>query len=102
MIGAVYRAFMRFAGWYGRLVASVAAGFMSAMALCLGGGRLAGSREWVTTVLFILAVPLWIAVSVFAYKALKPQPEQEIRVFPVAAFSGVARPGHMQPQCKTA
>jgi 4-hydroxybenzoate polyprenyltransferase len=77
MIGAVYRAFMRFTRWYGRLVTSVAAGFMAAMALCLVGGRLAGSREWATTVLFMLAVPLWIAVSVFAYKALKPQPEQE-------------------------
>jgi hypothetical protein len=64
---------MRFARWYGRLITSVAAGFMSAMALCLVGGRLAGPREWVTTILFILAVPLWIGVSVLSYKGLKAE-----------------------------
>lgn len=74
---AVYRAFMRFTRWYGRLVASVVAGLMASMALCLGGGRLAGSgsRDEVTAILLILAVPLWIVVSVISYKVLKPGPE---------------------------
>ena len=72
---AAYRTFMRFTAWYGRLAASAAAGFIAAMALCLVGGRLAGSRDGVVTVLFLLAVPLWIIVSVISYKFLKPEPD---------------------------
>jgi hypothetical protein len=48
------------------------------MALCLLGGRLAGSRDAdaVAVFLFVLAVPLWIVVSLISYKALKPESEK--------------------------
>lgn len=71
---AVYRSFMRITRWYGRLVTSIVAGLMAALALCLGGGRLTDSGE-ITLLLLILAVPLWIVVSVISYKFLKPEQE---------------------------
>jgi hypothetical protein len=74
VIVAMYRSFMRITRWYGRLVTSIVAGLMAAMLLCLGGGRLAGSGG-ITLLLLILAVPLWIVVSVISYKFLKPEPE---------------------------
>ena len=70
-----YRAFMKFTRWYLRLATSAAAGFMAAMLFCLGGARLGGSRDEVTAVLLVVALPLWIVVSVISYKALKPRPE---------------------------
>ncbi len=72
----VYRAFMKFTRWYGRLITSAAAGFMVAMFFCLGGGKLLGGSDGVMMVLIFLAVPLWIVVSVFSYKALKPRLEE--------------------------
>jgi hypothetical protein len=42
---------------------------------CLGGTRLGGSHDGVTAVLIVLALPLWIVVSVISYKALKPKLE---------------------------
>ncbi len=71
----VYRTFMKFTSWYGRLVTSAAAGFMAAMLLCLGGGKLLGGSDRVMVFLIILALPLWIVVSVCSYKALRPRLE---------------------------
>jgi hypothetical protein len=71
----IYRVFMKSTRWYGRLVTSAAAGFMAAMFFCLGGGKLLGASDRVMTVLIVLALPLWIVVSVFSYKALKPRLE---------------------------
>jgi 4-hydroxybenzoate polyprenyltransferase len=73
--GAAYRAFMKFAGWYGRLVTSAALGFMAALALCLVGGRLWSPHDEITAALLIVALPLWITVSVISYKFLKPEPQ---------------------------
>ncbi len=72
-----YRGFMRVTRWYGRLVTSAAAGFMAAMFLCLVGGKLLGGSDGVMLILIALSLPLWIAVSIFSYKALKP--EMEVR-----------------------
>ncbi len=72
----VYRAFMRFTRWYGRLITSTASGFMVAMFFCLGGGTLLGGSDGVMVVLIFLALPLWIVVSVFSYKALKPRQKE--------------------------
>jgi Na+/H+-dicarboxylate symporter len=71
----LYRAFMKFTRWYGRLITSAAAGLMAAIFLCLGGGKLLGASDRVMAVLIVLAVPLWIVVSVLSYKALKPRLE---------------------------
>lgn len=68
---------MKFTGWYGRLVTSAVAGFMAAMLLCLGGGKLLGAGDGVMVVLIVLALPLWIVVTVFSYKALKPRLEEK-------------------------
>jgi hypothetical protein len=67
-----YRVFMKFVCWYGRLVTSAVAGLMAALLFCLAGARLAGSGDSVTVMLVILALPLWIVVSVMSYKILKP------------------------------
>lgn len=71
----LYHAFTRFTRWYLRFVTSAVAGLFAATALCLGGSRLLGSGDDVMSVLFVLAIPLWIIVSVISYKALKPGPE---------------------------
>jgi len=72
----VYRTFMNATSWYGRLVTSAAAGFMAAMILCLGGGKLLGASDRVMVFLVVLALPLWIVVSVCSYKALKPRSDE--------------------------
>jgi len=71
----VYRAFIKLTRWYGRLATSAAAGFIAAMFFCLGGGKLLRAGDGVMAVLIVLAVPLWIVVSVFSYKALEPRLE---------------------------
>jgi 4-hydroxybenzoate polyprenyltransferase len=69
----VYRVFIKFVRWYGRLAASTAAGFIAAMALCLVGGRLTGDRDGIATgLLVLLAISLWLAVAVVSYRFLKP------------------------------
>ena len=73
----VYRVFMKSTRWYGRLVTSATAGFMAAMFFCLGGGKLLGASDGVMAALMILAIPLWIVVSVLSYKALKPSLEDK-------------------------
>jgi Na+/H+-dicarboxylate symporter len=70
-----YRAFMKFIRWNLRLATSTTAGLMPAMLFCLGGARLGGSRDEVTAVLLVLALPLWIVVSVISYRILKPKPQ---------------------------
>ena len=66
---------MKVIHWYGRVAASLAAGFISALALCLVGGRLAGSHNEIIVILLIVAVPFGIAVAVVSYKILKPPSE---------------------------
>jgi len=70
-----YRAFMKFIRWYARLITSAVTGLMAAMLFLFGGARLAGSRDEVTAVLLVLALPIWIAVSVISHRILKPKPE---------------------------
>jgi hypothetical protein len=78
IIGAGYRAFMKFARWYGRVATSAAAGLIAALALCLIGGQLAGSQNHhqVSVLLIIMALPFWIFVSVISYRFLKPKPDE--------------------------
>lgn len=73
MLG-LYRASMRFTRWCLRLVTGGWSGIVgcnAATVLCLVGGPLVGSSNDVLSVPFVLAVPLWIVVSVVSYKALK-------------------------------
>ena len=74
IMGAAYHAFMKFARWYGRLITSAVAGLVAALAICLIGGRVIGPhyRDQVTAILAILALPVWILVSVISYRFLRP------------------------------
>jgi 4-hydroxybenzoate polyprenyltransferase len=78
IIGAGYRAFIKFVRWYGRIVTSAMAGLMAALALCLLGSKLAGPHngDQVNVLLIIPALLLWIFVSVISYRFLKPKPDE--------------------------
>jgi hypothetical protein len=78
IIGAAYRAFMKFVRWYGRVATSAVAGLIAALALCLIGGQLADphNRDQVSALLIILALPFGIFVSVISYRFLKPKPDE--------------------------
>jgi hypothetical protein len=68
----LYRAFRKVSIWCGRVITSTVAGLMAALLLLLGGGKLLGGSDLVMMFLIVLALPLWIIVSVYSYKALKP------------------------------
>ena len=69
---AIYRALMKSAHWLGRLMSSFVAGFAVAALVGMGGATLA--EGYTVAVIFFLsvAIPLWIAVSIFFYKWLRP------------------------------
>lgn len=70
-----YRTFMKFIRWNLRLATSAVTGLMAAMLILFCGARLGGERDGVIAVLLVLAVPVWLVVSVISYRVLKPKLE---------------------------